>query len=411
MRPHPRDPSAMACPAMARAAVTGAATSRGPLAAAAVLAWLAVTMVTLAMPAVAAEVGLVAPGPDSVIEGPFEVVVNVRPDDGEVIERVEVHVAGAAERTVGLVADPQPDAEGNQVWRATVDPSEGLALPNGAYRISVRISPLVGPATQEEDHGVRLVVPPPRRDLTAQPTEEDATAVDLRWQPVALPDFISYRIQRRSHADTGTWATVHDLPDPRAEEVRDRVEQPGSYRYRLIVVRSDGAGGELFATSTPQGVRADPEDPGTFTAPPEPDPRPTPARSPTPAPTPTDDGPAPPPPAPARPADVASPPQAPATVNPAPSGRPTPPATPPTVVPFNGGEFEELLPFETTESEMTIVETETAFLDGATREGGTLAVLTEQPRDRGVLTASAAALLLIVMSAHVRRFLSAGRSR
>lgn len=80
-------------------------------------------------------------------------------------------------------------------------------------------------------------------------------------------------------------------------------------------------------------------------------------------------------------------------------------------MPFDGGEFEELLPFEMTESELTIIETETAFLDGATREGGTLAVLTEQPRDRGFLTASAAGLLLIVMSAHVRRFLSSGRSR
>lgn len=370
-------------------------------------------------PAGAAEVGVTAPAADARIDGTFDVRVRVQPDEGEIIQQVEATLTGPTERVVDLVQDPDPAADGSQTWAGRIDPTAGgtppeEALSNGPYRIAVRAVPLVGDPGEAAVVAVQLVVPPPPRVLTAIPGEADATAVELSWDPVSLPDFVAYRIERRPHDVDGPWTVVHDLPDERADRVVDAVGEPGAYRYRLLVVREDGAGGELAATSQPQGVRADPADPGTFLVPPEPAPRP----SATPTPTTEPDGAAGVPPAPTAAPTAAPPPRINAPVTVGPPAPPAPPAPvapplspPPAVVPFDDGVFEDLLPFEATESERIVVDTDTTFLDGAVREGGTLAVLTEEPQDRGVVTAGAVGLLLVVIGAHVRRFLAGGGRR
>ncbi|CAN5282960.1 hypothetical protein BH23ACT9_BH23ACT9_03460 [soil metagenome] len=392
-----------------RTTVLASSTGRRRLAAAGVLCWALVVVAGLAPPAGAVEsYGVVAPADGSTVDGVFELIARVQPEPGEVIDRVDGRLGGASERTVVLSTDGAIDADGTQTWRATIDPLDGLALANGPYGIAVRVVPLLGEPTAYDGHDLRLAVPPPTRALLAEPTAEDATAVDLRWESVALPDFIAYRIQRRSHASDGVWTTVRDLTDPREASATDRVDVPGEYRYRLIVVRADGRGGELFATSQPHGVRADPEDPGTFLAPPEPAPRPvgTPEPQPgepseTPSPT----------PAPSDPGTTVRPPPGTVTVRPPIGGAEPPRAAPPSVVPFNDGVFEEALPFDDFPSEILVLESEPGFLEGDVREGGTLAVLTEAPGDRRLATATASGLLLIVIGAHVRRFMASGGRR
>lgn len=404
-------------------------TCRRLLAAVAVLCWPLLLVPGAVGPAGAiAEVGLTSPVEGSRLEGAFEVVVRVRPDEGEVVQHVRASISqasisqessqagasGSSERTVDLTQDAEPDTDGSQVWRGTVDPADGIPLANGTHQIGIEAAPLLGEPRAAQGHDVQLAVPPPRRDLSANPSQVDATAVELAWQPVTLPDFVAYRVQRRPHDVDGPWATVHDLPDPRADGVVDAVSDPGTYRYRLIVVRSDGDGGELFATSAPQGVRADPDDPGTFPVPPEPDPRPSSTPAPAPSPDPDPDGASgSETPGPTESGTATGPPvpTGPVTVRPPPSAVAPPLAPPPAVVPFDDGVFEDLLPFEATESERIVIDSDIAVLDGEVRPGGTLAVLTEAPPDRGVMTAAAAGLLLVVAGVHIRRYLAGGGGR
>ncbi|MGI9017983.1 MAG: hypothetical protein ACR2HR_12915 [Euzebya sp.] len=375
----------------------------------------------LVMPAWAVrEQSVSSPASGAVLDGPIDVVARIVADDGEVIQSVDARLRGPGERTVSLEPDGPPAQDGSQLWRGQIDPMAGLVLPNGAYVMEVRSTPLVGDPTAYSGVDVRLAAPPPQRNLSAGPSPEQATSVLLNWDTVAVPDFIAYRIQRRTDDAAGQWQTVHDLTDPREGAVTDQVPQPAAYRYRLIVVRGDGVGGEVFATSTIRGVRADPDDPGTFVPPPEPQPRPanTPApqpgnQSPISRPTDAAQGPSPGSPQTGT-AQTPTGPTGSQTVR-APNIRPPEQAAPapprPGVIPLDDGVFDDILPFEVTESEMEVGQTETAFNDADIRPGGSLAIYTEQSRNRPAYTAAAAGLLLLVISAHVRRFLADGGRR
>jgi hypothetical protein len=390
---------------------TRGAAGTGRVVAALVLAWAAA--LGPATPAAAATTELLSPADQSTVTGPVDVLARVTPAEGEVIESVDVRVAGAGERTVPMQRVGDGDPAAPQDWAVVVDPLEGIALANGPYVVEVRARPLVGEPSASAGHEVRLAVPPPRRELTAAPDPEDPTSVVMSWDPVALPDFLGYRIQRRPDAD-GTWQTVQAVTDPRAGSAVDEVPEPGAYRYRLVVVRSDGDGSELFATSDPRGVRADPDDPGTFDAPRDPDPVPTepptePVVDPVTRPTDVAGGPTP---GPAETGTAGSPsgPPSGGVRPPASTVQPPPaPAAPrPGVVPFDDGTFDELLPFDATSTELEVGESEAAFIDGGIREGGSLNVFTEEERPRGVLVALAAGLLLLVVAGHLRRYLAGG---
>jgi hypothetical protein len=355
----------------------------------------------------------IAPSSGSELAAPFEVVVRVESDPGEFIERVDARISGAGERFVQLSEDQALQPDGSRLWRAVVNPIDGLALPNGSYQIASQVTPALAEASTGPANDVRFVLPPPARGLAARPSADDATRVELAWESVALPDFVGYRVQRRSDGAGGTWATVVDIDDPRIEQAEDVVPQPGAYRYRLIVVRGDGSGGEVFGSSSPQGVRADPEDPGTFAAPPEPAPRPQGTEAPDPDQADPSD---------VEPTQTPTPPPGtgprsggPVTIQPPSSGTGQPPrAAPPAVVPFDDGVFEGVLPFdeqlaETAQSPGIVLGPgETPFLQDEVRGGGTLAVLTDAPPDPRVPTAAAAGLLLLVVAGHVRRFMALG---
>lgn len=373
---------------------------------------LAGAVLTLGAPPSTAEVQLtlVSPRPGEVLSGPFDIVVETQVSDGDLVDGVDARISGASNRVYTLQAEGPPDIDGRQRWVLSVDPLAGDPFANGAHRIAVRPASTTSPDQAWTGHEVRLVVPY-RGQLVAAPTGEDPTVVTLTWDPVDLPDFLRYRIERRPDAQDGLWRTVAEFTDPATRDASDAVPAPGAYRYRLVVVRSDGADAEVHGYSPARGVRADPADPGTFDPPPEPDPNPTP----TPRPTPTDDDvaqgggggagdPGPPETQTAGTPAQPRPPQV--TVNPPPA---PPGPRPPRVVPLDDQVFEEQLPLPDDDSEVTVGETETAFVDGSVRAGDTLAVLTEEPIDRSVVAAGAMGLLLVVVAGHVRRFLGDGR--
>ena len=365
---------------------------------------------------------ILSPAADATLTEVFTITVEVDASDGELIDRVDVQLAGPTNRVYELRAEGPPDVDGVQRWSLDVEPLGDQPLRNGRHRLVARPVPRVGDPPPFEGHEVVLAVPV-EGELVAAPTGEDATVVALTWDPVDLPDFLAYRIERRPDAEDGLWTTVAEFDDPEARDHADTVPEAGHYRYRLVVVRGDGDDGEVRGYSETRGVRADPADPGTFQPPPEPTPTPTPAPTPTPSATTSPNEPSNPGGPIGRPGDVAQggtgdaetgtattppPPPAPVTVRP-PAPAPAPQA--PAVVPFNDGVFEELLPLGETETEFAVLESEAAFIDGSVREGGTLAVLTEEPRDREVVVALATGLLLLVAAGHVRRYLGAAERR
>lgn len=370
-------------------------------------------------------VQVTSPTPGSVVDGPLTVRVRIDAGDGELIDDVTATFTGPPAVSVPLQREGPVELDGTQVWSADVDPlQQGAVIANGVQQLRIQPRLAAGedpdPTSVEATVAVRYV-----GELVAAPTGEDPLVVALSWEPVELPDFLAYRIDRRTDDDDGYWEVVERLEDAQARDTTDELAEAGSYRYRLVVVRSDGADGEVLGYSPTRGVRADPEDPGTFDPPPEPSPSPTPP-VPTPTPTPTDDGaggdgsggggplgrpgggqpdpdPTPTPTPRATPQVTVRPP-------PAPAPAPDPPRGP-SVVPLDDGVFQPLLPITETETELTFGETETALVPGEVRPGGTVAVLTEEAPDRTVFVAAASGLLLVVVAGHVRRFLGDGNRR
>lgn len=383
------------------------------------LAVAAMAVIAVALPGTAAvRSDLLNPAAGARLDDAFVIRAYVDAADDEQIRTVEVRLVGPSTLTVNLQAAGSPDADGAGTWEARVDPlAPGEVLANGAYRMLARVIAVGAEPGRTFGHDIVMEVAPPQTQLVAAPSPEDATAVELRWDAVELPDFRSYRIQRRPHTGAVEWAVIAEFDEESTTELIDRVPAAGEYRYRVIVVRGGATSeSEVVSASDPQGVRADPDDPGTFIAPPEPQPRPT--ATPTPAAT-----------APTNPDEVTGTgelgpaenstsgtplpvdvtPQRPAQPIPVPQPAPAPAPAP--VIPLDDGIFTSELPFEATETELTIRETETSLRDGSVREGGTLAVLTEDPQDRGVILGAATGLLLVVVAGHLRRFLAGGRRR
>ena len=362
---------------------------------------------------------LAAPAAGTSLEGTFTIEVVVDPSDGEIIEGVEAQLAGPTNRVFQLNRVDGPGLDGEQRWALQVDPLGQQPMHNGRHRLVVRPVPAAGEPPAFQGHDVVLAVPF-QGELVAAPTGEDATVVALTWDPVDLPDFLAYRIQRRPDTDSGLWRTVARFDDPSVRDTNDEVDDPGAYLYRLVVVRSDGDDGEVVGFSPSRGVRADPADPGTFDPPSEPDDRPS--VEPTPTSQPggpigrpgNDDVAQDPGPAETGTATVTPEPSTPRPVT-VPAPAPAPPApAPPAVVPLDDGVFEPLLPIGPTETELELTETETALLDGSVRPGGSEAILTtdeEEGRRRQLVLASATGLLLVVVAGHLRRYLSVGSRR
>lgn len=379
------------------------------------LAALGLTLLLAGPAAAVIEYAVDAPIPGTVISGASDFRAYVVAEPGERVEAVTLRLAGPQDRVVQLSHRAGPVTDGRSVWGAGVDPLGAPALPNGPYRADVRVivsrDGQTQPPTAWQGHQISLAVPPPTVQVTAAPIEPAFAAVEVTWTAVQLPDFRRYVVERRG--EEGGWSTVAQVASADTTRIIDAVPGPGTYRYRVRVARADGAGGELTSTSDPATVVAAPgggvapEPEPRVTAEPEADPQegedvaaaddpaggeagePGPAETTTAATSP----------------GVGRPRLVPGSVQPPQLNLPRGPVSAPQVVePAPGSDvFEETLPFGS--DQITVTDTDLALRDGSVREGGTLAVLSEEGVERRVYLAAAGGLLLLVLAGHLRRLL------
>lgn len=382
-----------------------------PLAAAALV--LAV-LTAWAAPALTVEShGLERPASGARLTGPVDFQAFADASEGEQITAVRLRLlrAGAPYGELALGYREGPPTFGRSLWGSGYDPlGSGIGggpLPNGAYGVEVAVSSSAA-TTGWTGHAVSFAVPPPTVSVEATTVEEVTGSVEVSWSGVTLPDFVRYDVQR-ALAGQG-WATVGSIPSASTTSTVDVPPDEGEYRYRVVVVRGDGTGGETSSTSDPAGVDGAPV-PMPNEPPPgrgEPTEEPTAQESPDAGlPTfPTDPSapPAPPPPPPPPPS-VVIPGRADPPALSLPPPAPVPQAAPPPS-PFPTQTFAPTLPFPATQTE--VAELGLDLLPGAAREGGTLAVYTEEPDRRRVVTAVAIALLCLVVAGHLRRLARPG---
>lgn len=369
------------------------------VAAGALVAAFAAALVLVAAPAVAQPtVSLRAPIEGERVAGAVQVVARAVAGPDEEVDAVTLRIVDAGELLGTLrLTRSSGDAAAESTWIGGLDPltaDEGGALPNGPLSLEVRAVASTGGAPQEptpwSGHVAVFSVAPPTVATTVD-IERDTPAamvVHITWTAVALPDFLRYEVQRE---DDGAWSTIARLPSADVAEFRDAPASGSQPRYRIRVVRSDGAEGEVSSTGEPVTAGDEPQAPEASEEPSsEPSSEPTAQPSPT---TGTSTGPVtggitflpPPPPPPAAPV-------------------PAPPLSAPPPIAPAAPTFEPFLPFD--EEEAEVVERDEEDLDttlGSVRRGGTLAVYTEEADDRRLYLAGAAGLLLLVLAGHVGR--------
>jgi hypothetical protein len=248
--------------------------ARGLLAVVLALAW----VLAAALPATAASSTLVAPGAGAVISSaaPFAIRADATAGAFETVDGVEVRLASlpntrAMDHTGG-------DRRGTSSWSATLNPMNAWAspgggpLPNGSYTLEVRVRYLVAgaprPPTDWRGHAIVLDVPPPATTVTASVVEVTARTVSVSWQPVSLPDFQRYVVQRA--AGTGSYTDIAEVTSAGTTRFLDAAPSHGEWRYRVVVARASASGGSKTATSEPATVSFAPPPP-----PPAPIPTPT----------------------------------------------------------------------------------------------------------------------------------------
>lgn len=343
----------------------------------------------------AQEVRLLAPGPGSRVTGRVAVVVAPEPAEGRTVTAVEVRLTRGGERVGGVgQAKPEKGGGGEDRWTIDLDPlsawgGEGAVLPNDRYRLEARV--ITSASGKEEagawvGHEIVIDADPPTPDLQAT-AEEDSVA--LAWTPARLPDFGGYLIERAPSG--GSFERVATLSDASVGRFRDAEVTPGSWRYRLVIVRWAAGGGERRSASPERSVEV---------AAPEPDP----ARQ--------DSGgdssqgddwdgfsePAVDPEVPTE--DPSSAPAVPPVPR---SGiRGNRPVGPP--VGFSGDVYEDTLPYDPDSLEEQVVTERTVAGEGTETATSTLTISESQLDLEAVLTPIAGALLLFVTAGHVLAF-------
>lgn len=138
-----------------------------------------------------------------------------------------------------------------ETWRASFRPGTGAPfrdgpLPNGDARIEVA----VGGASYRNGPTITLSAPP--SPPTAVQASADGQDVAVRWSRVPEPDIVAYRVERRT--DDGSWREA-GRTGGEADRFVDRDRAAGTYDYRIVSIRPDGAGGSHAAASEPTRAR------------------------------------------------------------------------------------------------------------------------------------------------------------
>lgn len=180
-----------------------------------------------------------------------DIVAEVRPAPGEEIQQVEARLVHGGQplgepHPLDLTQAPTESTPGR--WASRLDPlaswaSGGAAMPNGDYRIEIRARTTVSTGDWT-GHGVRFVVAPPVPDMSIA---TDDTGIRADWRAADVPDFRSATLERAT-ADGG-FTAVARTNDPAVRTLHDPAPPADSPRYRLVVARVSGEGGEVTATS------------------------------------------------------------------------------------------------------------------------------------------------------------------
>lgn len=332
----------------------------------------------------------------------------------------------------GLTHSAGPRSGGTSIWSTSLDPlrswaADGRAMANGTYTFQVRVSwqgPRGAQQTGWSGHEAVIDADPPATTVSTRTIDTGAHSVEVSWTEVALPDFLRYVVQRAS--PDGSFADIATLGSSSTTTYLDAAPPPGSYRYRVQVVR-DGAGGtERTSTSgertaeveeagqpDPTSPISDESEEPSEPEPSEPDPDPTPGPDPadqadeggSPDGGASDDG----TPRPRR--GSSGPVSTSGGGAPRSSGAPSTgtdaSAQPPAVSDMET--FEEALPYPDAEEETggehvpDDDELEWGALDGDPPDGGTLAVHDRELVLEQVLPPLAGGLLLFVVAGHMLR--------
>jgi hypothetical protein len=361
--------------------------------------------------------GIESPAPGTRLAGPQPVTVVAFVDhaSAEEIQRVEVRFTWRGQ-PVGVVRrldlldarEVQPGLIRSR-YSGQLDPMsaswfEFRAVPNGYYQLHARVQYAVQGVNQEASPwstGSELVfdVPPPATTADASLVDPAARSVAVSWKPVGtdMADFTRYIIERAG--TDGVWRVVEVTSDPSASRFTDTAPADGEYRYRVTVHR---AGADDERASQPADTRAVHVRPD---AEPEPEPDPDGAGA---EPPDGGEGPGGEPPAEGEGGEAAPPrssswrPWVFPTRPPRPGPR-QPPAQPRAAPPPADSTFEEYLDYGEQEWEVT----ERQVVREAPPGGGsTLTVFNQELQPEQVLVPVAGGLVLIMLGAHVVRFLN-----
>ena len=135
-------------------------------------------------------------------------------------------------------------------WTAPLDPikswDNGAALGNGPYRIEVRATVAFQGVPREPTawRGVDFIidVDPPPTAVQAKVLDAEQRRVEVSWEPVLLPDFTRYVVQRKVGA--GEWANYREVPSADQTRWADVVPSDGDYAYRVQTYRRGASGSE-----------------------------------------------------------------------------------------------------------------------------------------------------------------------
>ena len=187
-------------------------------------------------------------------DGAYPVTGYMDAGPGEEIRSMEARLLSGGQQ-VGPVkvmdfvgsADTGPGVRRTR-WTVPLDPikswDDGYPLANGPYRIEVRGTVVFQNVPRQPTawRGVDFVidVDPPPTTVTAKVLDAGARRVEVAWDPVPVPDFVRYVVQRKAGA--GEWQNYREVPTVDRTRWADVVPAEGDYSYRVQTFRR-GAGG------------------------------------------------------------------------------------------------------------------------------------------------------------------------
>lgn len=210
-----------------------------------------------AAPAAAAgEPGLERPASGERIstDGPYDVVAYIDATTGEEVRSMEARLMSGGTQVGPIqtlqfseVVQTGPGVRRTR-WTTRLDPTkswdEGYPLRNGAYTMQVRAHLAVHNVQRDPTQwrGIDFVldVDPPATKVKVEVLDAASRKVEVAWDPVFVPDFKRYVVQRK--VGSGQWADYREVKDVDKTRWADAVPADGEYSYRVQTFRAAAGG-------------------------------------------------------------------------------------------------------------------------------------------------------------------------